>query len=426
MNRIILIGNGFDLAHGMKTGYKDFISDLWKGQFNFFKDFKILQKNKLIEISKGNSYSYRKIWDGNKNNYFDFMNYASYKNVDLIVNGFLELISKIDLLEKWVDVEKEFYELLLFIAFHDTSSKSLIHYRDTKIADIRSYVIENLNEEFEIIKSELEAYIVKIQNKFKDEVIPDNIYDSISRNINYKFNFNDFTTTGVEKLIEICLYNKSFKIDKDHSEYSEIDSEMFESLDTMEMQEKYKRMIPWFKEPDSLFKFIPCKYLFLNFNYTNTISKYINEYLAGSEIIHIHGQVKDEVNKMIFGYGDELCPNYKKIEELNNNQYLENIKSIKYLNTDNYKRLLNFIDSSPFQILIFGHSCGNSDRTLLNTIFEHENCYSIKPYYHQVDDKNDNYEDLVKNISRNFNDKKMMREKVVNKEYCEPLIPINQ
>ncbi|PKG44332.1 AbiH family protein, partial [Psychroflexus sp. MES1-P1E] len=24
MNRIVLIGNGFDLAHGMKTSYKDF------------------------------------------------------------------------------------------------------------------------------------------------------------------------------------------------------------------------------------------------------------------------------------------------------------------------------------------------------------------------------------------------------------------
>jgi hypothetical protein len=27
MNRLILIGNGFDLAHGMKTSYNDFI--LW-------------------------------------------------------------------------------------------------------------------------------------------------------------------------------------------------------------------------------------------------------------------------------------------------------------------------------------------------------------------------------------------------------------
>ncbi len=30
MNRIILIGNGFDLAHGMKTSYNDFLKDFWK------------------------------------------------------------------------------------------------------------------------------------------------------------------------------------------------------------------------------------------------------------------------------------------------------------------------------------------------------------------------------------------------------------
>lgn len=29
MNRIILIGNGFDLAHGLPTGYVDFINHYW-------------------------------------------------------------------------------------------------------------------------------------------------------------------------------------------------------------------------------------------------------------------------------------------------------------------------------------------------------------------------------------------------------------
>ena len=29
MNRIIIIGNGFDLAHNLKTGYQDFINDYW-------------------------------------------------------------------------------------------------------------------------------------------------------------------------------------------------------------------------------------------------------------------------------------------------------------------------------------------------------------------------------------------------------------
>ena len=60
-------------------------------------------------------------------------------------------------------------------------------------------------------------------------------------------------------------------------------------------------------------------------------------------------------------------------------------------------------------------------RTLLNTLFEHKNCISIKPYYYIKQDGTDNYLELVQNISRNFTDMKLMRDRVVNKTYCAPL-----
>ena len=88
----------------------------------------------------------------------------------------------------------------------------------------------------------------------------------------------------------------------------------------------------------------------------------------------------------------------------------------------NYRVLLSFLDSGPYQVIIMGHSCGNSDRTLLNTIFEHENCVSIKLYYYQKEDGVDDYLEKVQNISRNFNDMKLMRARVVNKTQCEPLM----
>lgn len=31
MNRLIIVGNGFDLAHGLKTKYSDFINWYWDG-----------------------------------------------------------------------------------------------------------------------------------------------------------------------------------------------------------------------------------------------------------------------------------------------------------------------------------------------------------------------------------------------------------
>lgn len=83
--------------------------------------------------------------------------------------------------------------------------------------------------------------------------------------------------------------------------------------------------------------------------------------------------------------------------------------------------MLQFIESAPYQIYVLGHSCGISDRTLLNTLFEHKNCVSIKPYYYQKSDGTDNYLELVQNICRNFTDMKLMRDRVVNKTYCTPL-----
>lgn len=160
--------------------------------------------------------------------------------------------------------------------------------------------------------------------------------------------------------------------------------------------------------------------MLLNFNYTKTPEQYVTD---PSKVIvnYIHGKL-DNPESVIFGYGDELDEDYKKLQKLNENECLRHIKSIRYLESDNYRRILEFIESAPFQIIIMGHSCGNSDRTLLNTLFEHKNCISIKPYFYIINEKGENnYFDIVQNISRNFTDMKLMRDRVVNKTYCETM-----
>ena len=164
--------------------------------------------------------------------------------------------------------------------------------------------------------------------------------------------------------------------------------------------------------------FLPDEMMILNFNYTNTAKLYLPTAKPGFEINHIHGELSVP-ESIIFGYGDELDENYKEISNLNDNEYLQNFKSIKYLESDRYRKALRFMDAAPYQVLIMGHSCGNSDRTFLNTLFEHKNCVSIKPYYYKNGDK-DNYLEIVQNISRNFTDMKLMRDRVVNKTYCAP------
>lgn len=174
------------------------------------------------------------------------------------------------------------------------------------------------------------------------------------------------------------------------------------------------------------FDLIPNRTLLLNFNYTQT-DRFYQDYWTGksrkAEIIHIHGSTAPEdKNPIIFGFGDELDDDYQNIEKLNDDRFLENIKSIDYLQTNNYKNLLEFIDGERYQIFICGHSCGLSDRTLLNTLFEHENCSSIRSFFYMPNESDDNFKQITCNISRNFNDKAKLRDRVVNKMYSEELV----
>jgi hypothetical protein len=210
----------------------------------------------------------------------------------------------------------------------------------------------------------------------------------------------------------------------DFLEDEETDPEYYSCISEEEKQEYYVKK----KLNDDSFKNEYCKpyeTLILNFNYTKTAE---NLYLSNEEknykVINIHGELNSTQNPIIFGYGDELDDDYKKIEKLQDNDFLENIKSIQYHKTRNYRELLTFIESEPYQVFVMGHSCGNSDRTLLNTLFEHENCISLKVFYRKFEDGTDDYSNLIRNISRNFNDKQRMRDVVVDHEKCEALISI--
>ena len=433
MNRIILIGNGFDLAHGLKTSYANFIEDYWE---NWVKLFTKSNKNSITDrlatltirdkrhywtdIAFGITYNKTaaetlEFIKGNKDAY------------EIKYTPFFEMINKTVETKGWVDIENEFYLWLKKIFKRDDCGY------DNPVP---------LNEELELIKGKLIEYLKLIE---EEQIRPELVKDCI-RNVIYepfkaqdisnegKTNFENFLRDRLEYLIgndeqrvssflqrfgysyidrssDIETYGQSVTM----SQESPVTHDKLDRWKHLQYVNDGKNIVPdCFLWPDQI--------LLLNFNYTNTADLYIPK---GSEfkVNHIHGQLGNDKNPIIFGYGDELDDDYKEISKLNDNDYLKNIKSIRYLETDNYRKLLSFIDSAPFQIYIMGHSCGNSDRTLLNTLFEHKNCVSIKPFYHQKDDGTDNYIEIIQNISRNFNDMRLMRDRVVNKTYCRPLVP---
>ena len=424
MNRIILIGNGFDLAHGLETGYKHFINKFWANIYKELCYSKLVYENEFVSIKVISRLS-----DTNYcSEYHSFKEILKQSKAQIIFkNSFLEIISESLSLKNWVDIEEEYYQQMKDIV----QGKSQYYKYDIRENPEAKMAIAKLNDDFKKIKQELEKYLLNIAQKTsKIEAIYNLFYDgfklkdivSSKENLLIEYIFEMLYSTENDKHYKE-LQNKIFKRTKEL--YGDVEKEYItdylknhyfnDNKDTLE-KEEYVRPI------------YPCKTLVLNFNYTETVSKYLKNthYLTPSfQTIHIHGKLNNGNNPIIFGYGDESADEYKEIEKLNDNEYFKNIKSIEYLKTDNYKRLLSFADSDYFQIYIFGHSCGNSDRTLLKTLFEHEKCVSIKPFFHEKIDENgkliDDYEDITINMSRNFNHKAIFRERVVNKSYCEPL-----
>lgn len=329
MNRIVLIGNGFDLAHGLKTSYKDFID--W--YLNEKEDTSGILYRSLIR-------------------YYDlYVTYMSKKQIEECMKEFCTFLKNIRKrvgTTGWVDVEEEYYLLLLQLAFHNSNKSRKLNpmILNIQMDHLKSMLIEYLKNE--------DKKGVEVVHSIKEKIFrPIKRREIVVENLN-SFNSEDFS-------------------------------------------------------PDNI--------MLLIFNYTKTA----HQYVSPESINHIHGCL-DNPESVIFGYGDELDSEFEKLKNLNDNECLRNVKSIRYLEADKYRKMLEFIESGPFQVFIMGHSCGNSDRTLLNTLFEHKNCISIKPYCYKKDDGTDNYLELVQNISRNFTDMKLMRDRVVNKTYCEPLV----
>ena len=366
MNRLVLIGNGFDLAHGLRTSYENYIC--W---------YYIEWGNRLLHSSNKKEsddlctftlkdiglnawylvwgYHYQRVnplipWDPTE------VFFNALKDRDIcdfnIDSPLMERIWK-HLALGWVDIENIYYSLLT----------------EEKMEPNKGFVKPNykaLNHQLDIIKKGLIEYLTLVCKEDKTAI--DDISDKIYRPIKER---------------EMSV---SYK----------------ETLDSNQRSDKN-----------------PSAIMLLNFNYTSTPEQYVSD-PSKVTINYIHGKLEDP-QSVILGYGDELDTNYKKLQNLNDNEPLRHIKSIRYLESDNYRRMLEFIESGPFQICIMGHSCGNSDRTLLNTIFEHRNCISIKPYYYQKEGGKDSYIETVQNISRNFTDMKLLRDRVVNKMYCETL-----
>lgn len=412
MNRIVLIGNGFDLAHGLPTRYEDFINWYWDkwGQKLRTSSKKVEQDHFCSFVLKDNvglaswylvwSFHYQCALKPYSN--FDLVNIAlNDKDVcDFKINStFFERVCKAIKTKGWVDIEREYYDLLRDVVLKPTECNYTISELNSHLSHIQGLLANYLSD----LKTNALECDNRIDNQICGKITKNDI--SIAQLPTY-YAYVDFLIQNADNDYQRLLYR--YEIEGPERFYKPTDIQRLTQYpDATAIEEIYLKDL-----------ILPENILILNFNYTGVADLYATKKVT--TVNHIHGDLSNP-NNIIFGYGDELDDDYKVLLRQTDTESLNNIKSIRYLESGNYRKLLQFIESAPYQVYIMGHSCGNSDRTLLNTLFEHKNCVSIKPYYYQKEDGTDNYMEIVQNICRNFTDMKLMRDRVVNKTYCEPL-----
>ena len=418
MNRLILIGNGFDLAHGLETSYADFIDWYWtrrimglRGLLSHISNDGLCSLKLKNEMNVWNVWAYNCISPYSKIDGKAIVEEIRKDTRNFSVEStplFQEICYKIDTIG-WADIEEIYYKHLTRQA-HGARSPKVV------------------NDEFDKIRKELIEYLTEIQDGITNDVnIPE-----VRRDIFKPFTKEDIAIGSMDQWNEMLKDRMNYSDDKwEHlvEAYNEIYGNRGYYADIIERFCKshsdevrlgefddVNERCPGFLLPDNI--------LLLNFNYTNTADLYLPETYKFS-VNHIHGSLTNP-QSVIFGYGDEHDDEYQPLMNKKDNEYLRYIKSFHYLEAANYRKMLSFIEMDAYQVCIMGHSCGISDRTLLKTLFEHKNCVSIKPYYHQKPDGSDDYWNIVCNIARNISDPSLMRDRVVIKEHCEPLRQLSQ
>ena len=178
-NKLILIGNGFDLAHGLKTSYKNFLDWYMCEAFHkfienkYYKDFLIEIKNK-----HNGSTTYFEQKPKTFEEVLNFISISDLQSITYLSNFFKKLLDSYKA-NNWVDVERYYFGLLKT----DFSNPNLTKKKE---------VVYQLNCEFDFLITKLSNYIETI-NKVITE-IPKLKIDSSKYDLNKVFTLTDHSS----------------------------------------------------------------------------------------------------------------------------------------------------------------------------------------------------------------------------------------
>ena len=368
MRNILLIGNGFDLAHGLPTSYNDFLF-LMKNWTFFYALFSSVRQGKRIRESS----EYYKYLISAEN-----INEKNIKILDNIINhnSWVEYYCRCEAeIDGWIDFEREIYPVINLFEkiFNQTQYESLI--------------CENMDTEIRMSKemfNQSERNIAEIWNTyFRIEpryIIVKSCYVSGQYGILKKNILNSLRKSFDEFIRAFEIYLLEFvHQDKNISKLKQI----------MRINADYA----------------------ISFNYTFT-EKIYN--IKKENVHHIHGLIRRDIsigkNNMVVGVNEQTNQNMDFIYFVKYFQRIQKGSGVKYkrIINDCIKNVHVRIIKEAYNLHIYGHSLDETDKDILEFIIgkcEEDGKLSLKPakvivYYYDATDYEQKVINLIKLYGR--------------------------
>lgn len=415
--KIVIIGNGFDLRHFLPTKYNHLITILREIELLNFKNIEDIS----FDVLFGKMFKERDDWF-----YEEICNHYNtdqivFKKDDLISiqerlknNNWFQYLKSVEdsKIETWIDFETEIERVLKIILryfnnFNNDifdeqfktrsrgSTRLHFDYFDNRLNsklfnnNLQFTILKNFNL-FEILNDNFlykcnEKYTLVVDNQlqyFKEKNFFDLIYYSLEE---FAGIFNDY----IENVVNLFYLN--FKNDKKENFITKNNKFLFGSVEKI-----------------------------LSFNYTNTYNEFYTNILLESaryiqgknrKIEFVHGYSVEDWNedleklKIVLGV-DEID------DDLKNHKLFQFTKYFQKLHKDTDFLFLNDLivgievnyKTDPLTFYFWGHSLDVSDQEYITQIFEitKKKHYKIIIFYHSISGKADQLKNLLNIIDRNI------------------------
>lgn len=371
---ILVIGNGFDLAHGLPTRYTDFLD--FVDEFNTYYS---TYKNKELEELYYSGFSHLHIFLNIKSNY----NEISKKINDLITdNHWLTLFKEENNKNNWIDFENEISKVIQTLdGINNRFNNKVYLPKEKDVTEISTDELKYLEKIFPNLKSELNPKDVSSTRISKEQILK--IRDTLLLDLN-----------RLTKCLEIylILVSKTFLEGNDRVKKLPL----IESLDIDHV---------------------------ISFNYTDTFRLLYAPNNDNIKYDFIHGKLSDlnddSDSKLVLGI-DEFISNDRKNTDLTFVDFKKYYQRVFKDSTCNYKTWLKYYKPSKdrkintndaanglfcprpngLNIYIFGHSIDVTDKDVLEKLLLDKYKGDRIIYYYKEESRPDKIKNLIQIIGK--------------------------